>query len=530
MHQHKFLIFILCFALAACGGGGSSSSAPEPELEQELELELEPESVFTGTLTGSILNFDTGEGIQSATVSVGGKVTTTASDGSYTLHNIAFSPRILVDISGTGFADNTKVTSLSTLASTNRLTVKLLPIDVTLNFDPSIQQTIIDTGSPASVSIPANGLVKNDGSSPDGDVTINLTVIDPTQDISLMPGELLTAIAGSNLGTIESFGAITATFTDASGNDLNLGSSSTSIIRIPLADKTGNPPTAIPLYFYNKVTGLWVEEGTAILVQDGSDSYYEGTVSHFSTWNADFLYDQVFVDGCVQDITGTRLTNITVNSEGDDYAGSASTTTDTFGNFSVAVKPNASALIFAEKNGERTNTTKVEMAAFDQQLDECLILNIGGTSVGEVAVSIKLSWGENPSDLDSHLVGPNFHVSFGNQGSLIASPFTQLDVDDIDSFGPEVITIFSFETVGTYTYSVHDFSGLTTENASNTITNSPARVELNVNGSTSVFVPPASEGTNETWNVFEFVVAEDGSVIINTLNTWSPFSPLSVFD
>jgi len=185
------------------------------------------------------------------------------------------------------------------------------------------------------------------------------------------------------------------------------------------------------------------------------------------------------------------------------------------------VKTNASVLLFGLQTGVKTNTVKLPTTTSDQAMGACLMLSTGN-GAGSTAVSIKLSWGSNPLDLDSHLVGPSsIHTFFGNSGSLISFPFSQLDVDDVNSFGPEVITIFDFPVAGTYRYSVNNFS--TTFGPG--ITGSPTRVELNVNGTITLFTPPAGEGSNVTWNVFEFVVANDGSFTVNPVNTWSALSP-----
>lgn len=71
-----------------------------------------------------------------------------------------------------------------------------------------------------------------------------------------------------------------------------------------------------------------------------------------------------------------------------------------------------------------------------------------------------LTWGQRPSDLDAHLVGPDltgkeFHISYHNMRSWSGRHF--LDVDDMDSFGPETITLNRLDD-GVYEFFVHDFS------------------------------------------------------------------------
>lgn len=130
--------------------------------------------------------------------------------------------------------------------------------------------------------------------------------------------------------------------------------------------------------------------------------------------------------------------------------------------------------------------------------------------VAEGALRIVLTWGSSPADLDSHLTGPSlngrFHCYYSSKSPVSA---VNLDVDDVNSFGPETITINEF-TSGTYRYSVHNYSDWS-QSGSEGIATSPARVE--VYGSTGLvasFSPPAVTQGN-TWRVFEIEVS--GSTI-----------------
>jgi uncharacterized protein YjdB len=83
--------------------------------------------------------------------------------------------------------------------------------------------------------------------------------------------------------------------------------------------------------------------------------------------------------------------------------------------------------------------------------------------LSEGQTRIVLTWGASPTDLDSHLIGPNgsggtFHVFYGSRGSQTSSPFAYLDVDDTSSYGPETTTIFT-QFSGQYCFYVDDYSG-----------------------------------------------------------------------
>lgn len=137
--------------------------------------------------------------------------------------------------------------------------------------------------------------------------------------------------------------------------------------------------------------------------------------------------------------------------------------------------------------------------------------------LAEGQLRIVLSWGESPSDLDSHLTGPladdsRFHVAFFSrtpQGSN-----ANLDRDDVTSFGPETITVTALRD-GLYRYSVHNYSNQSEDGAVG-IDESPAEVRFyNEEGLVDVYSPPeAEEGDGNTWRVFEFTV-DDGTVALD---------------
>jgi hypothetical protein len=126
-------------------------------------------------------------------------------------------------------------------------------------------------------------------------------------------------------------------------------------------------------------------------------------------------------------------------------------------------------------------------------------------------ITVVLRWGAAPSDLDSHLTGPTesgarFHVYYAGAGSLLASPFAALDIDDVTSYGPETVTI-SRQFPGTYRYSVHDYTN-GWENPSSGLGRSGAQVKVYRGGSLiAEFNVPNQPGT--LWTVFEL----EGSAI-----------------
>jgi hypothetical protein len=132
---------------------------------------------------------------------------------------------------------------------------------------------------------------------------------------------------------------------------------------------------------------------------------------------------------------------------------------------------------------------------------------------------IVLTWGLNPSDLDSHLTGPaiggdRFHVYFVNRTySEGGVTYAELDVDDVSSFGPETISIYE-QIAGTYRYSVHDFTNLDSTSSS-ALANSGAQVRV-FRGADLVATYNVPAGAGTLWTVFE--LTGTGIVPINTMS------------
>jgi len=140
-------------------------------------------------------------------------------------------------------------------------------------------------------------------------------------------------------------------------------------------------------------------------------------------------------------------------------------------------------------------------------LGGCSIPNQNGYVTNELNIDqlrIVLRWGERPSDLDSHLVGPTsnggkFHIYFSNK----TSGANNLDHDDISSYGPETTTIYE-TSPGIYTYLVHNYSNRSSSN-STALANSGAYVEVYYGDSSialATYNVPNEAGT--VWTVFQF--------------------------
>ncbi|MCM5679274.1 carboxypeptidase regulatory-like domain-containing protein [Schlegelella sp. S2-27] len=496
----------MTIGLAACGGGGGGNDDDDGGDPVD-----PPASV--GTVTGTVINAATGNPLANASVTIGEYSTQTGADGSFTLPEVAAADRAVAQVEAPGYAATFRITPVVDGASRS-ITAELLPVAHESVITVSTGGTATVPGTPARVVLPANALVAADGTPATGQASVELTPIDPAVNVDLMPGDF-TASTPNGVQPLESFGAMRVDIRSSAGDRLNLAQGQTATIRIPVATRSATSPNTIPLFHFNESTGRWEEEGSATL--GGNGTYYEGTVSHFSTWNADRLYASVNVTGCVRDEDNQPVSGIRIVSDGIDYSGTSSATTNANGEFTIAIKHNGRATLSSLAGTRVTNTVSVGPYTAATTLGTCLTLSSTAS-----AVSVKLTWGAEPDDVDSHLYLPDgSHIWYQDEGTLTAAPWANLDVDDTTSFGPEVVTVRRL-MVGTYRYAVNNYS----ETYDPGMTQSPVRVEFNANGTRRVFTPPSGEAAgNDWWTVFSFTVDAQCRISITPVNTWSPSAP-----
>lgn len=124
-----------------------------------------------------------------------------------------------------------------------------------------------------------------------------------------------------------------------------------------------------------------------------------------------------------------------------------------------------------------------------------------------------LTWGQYPTDLDSHLVGPvsdmdKYHIfyldmTYPDVYEDISDLELRLDVDDITSYGPETTSIYVPVENGIYTFFVFNYSSNYEEEQQYTLVNSDAKVVVTTSRGNYTFnVPNGADET--TWVVCSY--------------------------
>ena len=125
----------------------------------------------------------------------------------------------------------------------------------------------------AAVDIPERAFVTADGKVYDGEITANVGVVDPRNeaDMAAAPGDFSTTDDDGEEVMLASAGMLRQSFSDSSGNKLNLDRNISVRIDVEKLDF----PDGLPVYQYylNKETGRWVKFGVLRTEEEDVEEY-----------------------------------------------------------------------------------------------------------------------------------------------------------------------------------------------------------------------------------------------------------------
>lgn len=145
--------------------------------------------------------------------------------------------------------------------------------------------------SATRVRIPGNALVNRTGNPAQGNVQVAISAIDIFAPGG-MPGNDIARNSNRQSGTMVSYGAISINvYDDEQTYNLNESDKITAEMVMPIPawrlEMQEELPRTVPLLYFDEKTGIWNEEGTAIL--DDSLMVYTTQLSHFSSFNMDII-------------------------------------------------------------------------------------------------------------------------------------------------------------------------------------------------------------------------------------------------
>ena len=277
--------------------------------------------------------------------------------GQFVIEDIDASARALVNFVAPGYAKSQTPFEIID-GIENFLSQQMAEVDFTDSFD-SADGLTIELDDQASVVLPAANFADADGNAYEGEVTVEVTSYDLTSpmemgnEIFAIPGDFTAIDLDGADQSLESFGMLQVNLWGESGEELELGADSSSLV-LPMQIQDSDDPAiqeqidddmplvgdTIPAWSYDEATGKWIEEGigTVIELADGTLGW-EFEAPHFSTWNVDKpLPTHGCVTGVVTNSQGQPRQGATVRAVGMTYTSTTTARTAADGTFCLEVK------------------------------------------------------------------------------------------------------------------------------------------------------------------------------------------------
>lgn len=331
-HQSLYLAAIM-FAIMALAGNCRKS-----ELSFEDPGGGGNGKTVTFSLSGRVLDKNNAP-VTQAEVKAGANTTRTDANGNFTFTNIELPKKAAyVTVDKSGYFQGSR-TFVAHERSVNYVSIRLIEKELTGTFAAAGGGTVT-LSSGGSINFQPNSIVDAATSSAyAGAVSVSAYFIDPSNPgfINEMPGDLRGVTTSGEERGLQSFGMMAVELSGASGQKLQLASGKPATITFAIpASLVASAPATIPLWYFDEVTGLWKEEGSA--VKQGNS--YVGTVKHFSFWNCDAPFPLVSFDATVRDQKGHPVPNVTVTIRKVNNTSFGAAITDELGRVSGLIPAN----------------------------------------------------------------------------------------------------------------------------------------------------------------------------------------------
>ncbi len=298
--------FCLLFLFASCQKD-EEGFIPNPSSETEVLSDI------FGTVTT-----ESNEPIVGATVTFNGLSTQSDTDGVYTFRQVEVgSQHNVIQIEKEGYFENARTFRTAKPGIQYQRTILQEKV-FSHEFQSDASFELIS--DLAQINFPENAIVvEESGETYTGLVQVALREIDPSIDqlSETMPGDMTALGDDGELLTLQSFGMVNVEMQAPDGQKLQLAPSTEVEMRYTVHESLlSTAPASIDLWYFDYDTGMWVQEGSAVL----SGNQYVGKVSHFSCWNYDVSAPSVVVNGRIIsedfDVSFFRVTILNADNAG----------------------------------------------------------------------------------------------------------------------------------------------------------------------------------------------------------------------
>lgn len=316
------MLALIVFTLAACR---------KDNIDVDVNNQYPDPSVRIETQAMGVVLDDQGNPVSNAVVSMGTDQTLTNEDGIFILNGLTPKIQPFVRVEKTGYFPSL-VSFSSKAGDTGRLTAVLKPKQLAGSLNAS-SGGVAQLSDGSKITFEANGFKTANGDAYTGTVNVYASYIDPSDPdhANRVPGSFRGIGMNNESALLHSFGMMKVLLESPGGEPLQISKSAEMVFPIP-ADRIGQAPATIPLWYIDEATSLWMEEGEAVLV----GNTYVGKVDHFSWWNCDLDVPVVNLKGRILVNSRHPFSRVTLKFNGWEVA----TTTSESGLFEGPIPAN----------------------------------------------------------------------------------------------------------------------------------------------------------------------------------------------
>ncbi len=341
----------------------------------------EPVAIEQGSLTGRVVD-TSGNAIRNATIQIGTQQTSSDANGNFSISDINVSNRVIINISKRDYINNSRIVQIQKDMETS-LAVTLAQRRSN-SFNTSEGATVEGDGGGA-LSLPADSYLNADGTPYSGSANLSLNYypISTPQGQAMFPGNFDAINSANQQGTLRSYGFITMSLQDSSGNPLDISGGAN--ISIPADLSLGTAPATMPLWYYDEDRGIWVEDGVA--TYDEATRSYRGQITRIAVYNLDVFMSSGNLKICVEDTEGNKLSNayVRIESPSTNWFGQVGPTNSTgymkilmvMGNTNL----NLSAYMSDGRYGIYDNNPVTVTPNVDNVLPSCIVVADGNSTL-----------------------------------------------------------------------------------------------------------------------------------------------------
>jgi hypothetical protein len=293
-----FLMAVLASATWACQKSNSSEidGTVVPPVKETVQTSIQ----------GRVLD-EHEQPMEGATVTCGGKDTTTDVNGNFLLQDV----KVVQDAATVSVSKTQHISGVRTLIvnanSLHYVQIMLHDREATATFSSTAGGTI--SLPEGELTIPANNILQENNTAYNGIVDVNFKYINPQNDRfpDLMAGDLRGISKAKTQVGLRSYGMLVLELSGQNGEKLHLNKPITVKSAIP-GSLQGSAPAQITLWSFNVSTGYWEEDGTASKQGD----FYVSSVKSTGYWHCAVPYDLVSLQTKIVDQHNDPVPNLQV--------------------------------------------------------------------------------------------------------------------------------------------------------------------------------------------------------------------------